>query len=126
MEIEPDSLEKRRDLVDAVATPFDGFDFVVESLDETTGYPMVEVVQNVAPIAPQRLDESVVATNRTEPDLVAPSVKRLLCLRNGVGTVENGSQLLPKRVGLVQQGRMTEQATQPLSFCGCQRSVILA
>ena len=126
MKIKPDSLKERRDLGDAVTTPFDGLDLVVETLNESTGYPLVEVIQNVTPIASQRLDKSGIATNRTEPDLVAPGVKRLLCLRNRVGAIENGSQLLPKGVGLVEQGRISKKPSESLSFFSCQRSMILA
>ena len=50
MQIEPNSLEKRRDLVDAIATSFDGLDLVVESFNEPAGYPLFEIVENVVPV----------------------------------------------------------------------------
>ena len=89
MEIEPDSLEKRRDLVDAVATPFDGFDLVVESLNETAGYPLVEVVENVRPVALQGLDEFIIARNWAQPDLMTPRAYSLFCPRTAVRAIEN-------------------------------------
>ena len=51
LQIEPDSLEKRRELLDAVAASFDGLDLVIESLNEATGYSLVEIVENVVPVA---------------------------------------------------------------------------
>ena len=103
LQIEPDSLKERRDPVDAIATPLDGLDLVVETLNEPTGNPMIEIVQNVAPIATKRFDKSIVATNRTQPDLVAPSMNRLFCLSNGVGPVEDGGHLFSECVGLMEQ-----------------------
>ena len=50
LQIEPDSLKERWDFVDAVATPFDRFDLVIESLNESTGNPMVEIVENITPV----------------------------------------------------------------------------
>ena len=89
LKVEPDSLEKRRDFVDAVATPFDGFDFVVEPLNEATGYPMVEVVENVLPVALQGFDEFIIARDWAQPDLMTPRADSLFCPRTAVRAIEN-------------------------------------
>ena len=64
MQIEPNSLKKRSDLVDAVATPFDSLDLVVQPFNKSTRYPLVEVVENVFPVSLQGFDEAIVTADR--------------------------------------------------------------
>ena len=104
-------MEKRRDLVDAVATPFDGLDLVVQPFNKSTGYPLVEVVENVVPVSFQGFDEAIVTADRAQANLVTPRADGSLCLSNTEWAIENGGQLFSESVGLMEQERVPEQAT---------------
>jgi len=49
LEIEPNTLKKSCRFANAIATPFDGFDLVVESFNEAASNALVKVVENRLP-----------------------------------------------------------------------------
>ena len=96
-------MKERGDLIDPITAPFDGLDLVVESFNKAAGNTVIEVVENVAPILFQGLDETVVTANRTGSNLGAPCADGFLGLRDGVRAIENRRQLFSESVGPVQQ-----------------------
>lgn len=56
-------MKKCGDLFDTVTAALDGLEFIVESFNEATGNAVVEIVENVVPVALQGFDEAIVATN---------------------------------------------------------------
>ena len=126
LKVKVKALEESRDPKDAITTPLNRFDLVVQTFHETTTEPVNKVVDYfVQPVIECR-QELVEAGQRTAADFICPLEQSFLGFLFGQSYLEYGRELLTECVGQFQFGRILEQTTEFFPFVSGQVPIVLA
>lgn len=110
----------------AIATPFEQLEFVVQAFDKAAVVTADEIVDDFLPPSAQGVEELIEAVQPTLGDAFAPGSDFGFGRSLGEVSVKNVSQLLLQIVGLLQFGRVPEEQPEEAPFFGGQISRLLA
>ena len=76
LDIQPQPAEQFDRVIQAKTPAFEQLEFVVEPLDEATGMPPIEIVENAVLPVMQRIEELIKTAQPRSFDLLSPALER--------------------------------------------------